>query len=135
MIGRELGSFIDDGMNLQLLQTEKPQPSDRHRLPAQLGSPSVPSCAVTASARLSWNLRVTPEDQALIDRAVSASGLTRTDFVLQAARLAAQELLIEQTWLSVGAEPYERFAAALDAPPHANERLRRTMAAPRPWQS
>jgi len=72
---------------------------------------------VTASARLSWNLRVTPEDQALIDRAVSASGLTRTDFVLQAARLAAQELLIEQTWLSVGAEPFERFAAALDAPP------------------
>jgi uncharacterized protein (DUF1778 family) len=89
---------------------------------------------VTASARLSWNLRVTPEDQALIDRAVSASGLTRTDFVLQAARLAAQELLIEQTWLSVGAEPFERFAATL-APPHANERLRRTMAAPRPWQS
>ena len=43
---------------------------------------------MTASARLSWNLRVTPEDQALIDRAVSASGLTRTDFVLQAARLA-----------------------------------------------
>jgi len=32
--------------------------------------------------RLSWNLRVTPEDQDLIDRAVSASGHTRTDFVL-----------------------------------------------------
>ena len=63
---------------------------------------------MSTSARLSWNLRVTPEDQALIDRAVSASGLTRTDFVLQAARLADQELL--------------------------NERLRRTMAAPRPWQ-
>jgi uncharacterized protein (DUF1778 family) len=90
---------------------------------------------VTASARLSWNLRVKPEDQALIDRAVSASGLTRTDFVLQAARLAAQELLIEQTWLSVGAEPFECFAAALDAAPHAYEQLRRTMAAPRPWQS
>lgn len=90
---------------------------------------------MTASARLSWNLRVTSEDQALIDRAVSASGLTRTDFVLQAARLAAQELLIEQTWLSVGAEPFERFAAALDAPPFANEQLRRTMTAPRPWQN
>jgi hypothetical protein len=30
--------------------------------------------------------------------------------------LAAQELLIEQTWLSVGAEPFERFAATLYAP-------------------
>jgi uncharacterized protein (DUF1778 family) len=89
---------------------------------------------VTASARLRWNLPVTPEDQALIDRAESASGITRTDFVLQTARLAAQELLIEQTWLSVGAEPFERFTAALEAPAHANERLQRTMAAPRPWQ-
>ena len=90
--------------------------------------------AVTVSPRLSWNLRVTPEDQVLIDRAVSASGLTRTDFVLQAARMAAQELLVEQTWLSVGAESFERFAAALDARPQANERLRRTMTAPKPWQ-
>ena len=43
--------------------------------------------------RLSWNLRVTLGDKELIDRAVNASGLTRTDFVLQAARAAAQELL------------------------------------------
>jgi uncharacterized protein (DUF1778 family) len=90
---------------------------------------------MSTSTRLSWNLRVTPEDQALIDRAVSAASLTRTDYVLQAARLAAQELLIQQTWLRVGAEPFERFGAAIDAPPHANEQLRRTMAAPRPWQS
>lgn len=90
--------------------------------------------AVTASPRLSWNLRVTPEDQALIDRAVSASGLTRTDFVLQAARMAAQELLVEQSWLSVGAEAFERFANAMDASPQANDRLRRTMTAPKPWQ-
>ena len=55
--------------------------------------------------------------------------------MLVAARLAALILLIEQTWLSVGAEPFERFDAALDAPPHANEQLQRTMAAPRPWQS
>lgn len=94
----------------------------------------VGGCSVSASPRLSWNLRVTPEDQALIDRAVSASGLTRTDFVLKAARIAAQELLVEQSWLSVGAESFERFAAELDAPPQANERLRRTMTAAKPWQ-
>jgi uncharacterized protein (DUF1778 family) len=90
--------------------------------------------AVTVSPRLSWNLRVTPEDQVLIDRAVSASGLTRTDFVLQAARMAAQDLLVEQSWLSVGAESFERFANALDAPPQANNRLLLTMTAPKPWQ-
>jgi uncharacterized protein (DUF1778 family) len=89
---------------------------------------------VTASARLSWNLRVTPEDQALIDRAVSASGLTRTDFVLLAARVAAQELLVEQVWCSVASEPYEAFRRLLDAPPNPSSRLQSTMASPRPWQ-
>ncbi len=85
--------------------------------------------------RLSWNLRVTPGDQELIDRAVSASGLTRTDFVLQAARAAAQELLVEQAWFAMAPEAYEAFRQQLDAPADPNERLQRTMAAPRPWQA
>jgi uncharacterized protein (DUF1778 family) len=89
---------------------------------------------MAATPRLSWNLRVTPEDQALIDRAVSASGLTRTDFVLQAARAAAQELLVEQTWSNLSPEQFEAFSRALEAPPRPSDRLRRTMAAARPWQ-
>ena len=89
---------------------------------------------MAATPRLSWNLRVTPEDQALIDRAVSASGLTRTDFVLQAARAAAQELLVEQTWSNLSPEQFEAFSRALEAPPRPGDRLRRTMTAARPWQ-
>jgi uncharacterized protein (DUF1778 family) len=74
---------------------------------------------MTATPRLSWNLRVTPSDQELIDRAVAASGLTRTDFVLQAARSAALE-----------PEASAAFQRKLDAPPaNPNERLQRTMAA------
>jgi uncharacterized protein (DUF1778 family) len=89
---------------------------------------------MAATPRLSWNLRVTPEDQALIDRAVSASGLTRTDFVLQAARAAAQEILVEQTWSSLSPEQFEAFSRALEAAPRPSDRLRRTMTAARPWQ-
>ncbi|MCT0199311.1 DUF1778 domain-containing protein [Synechococcus sp. CS-1325] len=90
---------------------------------------------MAVAPRLSWNLRVTPDDQELIDRAVSASGLTRTDFVLQAVRAAAQELLVEQVWQTVSAEQLEQFHQLLDAPPEPSQRLRRTMAAPRPWQA
>jgi uncharacterized protein (DUF1778 family) len=90
---------------------------------------------VAAAPRLSWNLRVNPGDQELIDRAVHASGLSRTDFVLKAARAAAQELLVEQAWQTVSAEQLEHFHRLLDAPPTPNERLQRTMAAPRPWQT
>ena len=85
--------------------------------------------------RLSWNLRVTLGDKELIDRAVNASGLTRTDFVLQAARAAAQELLVERAWSAMAPGAYEAFLRHLDAPANPNERLRRTMAAPRPWQA
>ena len=90
---------------------------------------------MAVTPRLSWNLRVTPDDQQLIDRAVSASGLTRTDFVLQAARAAAQQVLVEQAWCSVEPERFAAFQRALEAPARPNERLRRTMAAPRPWQA
>ena len=78
---------------------------------------------------------MTPDDQQLIDRAVSASGLTRTDFVLQAARAAAQQVLVEQAWCSVEPEHFAAFQQALDAPAKPNERLRQTLAAPRPWQA
>ena len=91
--------------------------------------------AVAATPRLSWNLRVTPEDQELIDRAVTASGLSRTDFVLQAARSAAQEVLVEQAWCTLPADRFQQFLHQLDAPPKPNERLRRTMNAARPWQA
>lgn len=90
---------------------------------------------MAATPRISWNLRVSPGDQELIDRAVSASGLTRTDFVLQAARAAAQELLVEQAWSAMAPEGYEAFCQQLDAPANPNERLQRTMVAPRPWQA
>ena len=90
---------------------------------------------MAVTPRLSWNLRVTPDDQQLIERAVSASGLTRTDFVLQAARAAAQQVLVEQAWCTVQPERFEAFQRALDAPAKPNERLRQTMAAPRPWQT
>jgi len=90
---------------------------------------------VAATPRLSWNLRVSAGDQDLIDRAVRASGLTRTDFVLQAARAAAQNLLVEQTWSVLEPQAFETFRRQLDAPANPNERLQRTMAASRPWQA
>ncbi len=59
--------------------------------------------------------------QELIDRAVNASGLTRTDFVLKAARAAAQDLLVEQAWSAVDPEAFEAFRRQLDAPANPNE--------------
>ena len=100
----------------------------------KLGCKEVCGTAVAATPRLSWNLRVSPDDQALIDRAVRASGLSRTDFVLQAARTAARELLVQQGWQTVSSEQFDQLLRLLDAPPSPSDRLQRTMTAPRPWQ-
>ncbi|MCP9840710.1 DUF1778 domain-containing protein [Synechococcus sp. J7-Johnson] len=89
---------------------------------------------MATTSRLSWNLRVSPDDQALIDRAVRASGLTRTDFVLQAARHAARELLVQQAWQAISPEQFDLFLRQLDAPPSPSDRLQRTLTAPKPWQ-
>lgn len=83
--------------------------------------------------RESLNLRIPAAARNLIDRAALSSGKTRTDFILEAARRAAEETLLDRAILSVGPEAFAEFLARLDAPPKPNERLRRTMHTPAPW--
>lgn len=86
-----------------------------------------------AATRSSLNLRIKPELRGLIDRAAQLVGKNRTDFVLEAARRAAEDALLDRTVFSVSREAYAEFLARLDAPPQPNERLRRTMRTPAPW--
>jgi uncharacterized protein (DUF1778 family) len=44
--------------------------------------------------RQTLNLRVKPEDRTLIDRAASLLGKSRTNFLLDSARRAAQDALL-----------------------------------------
>ena len=89
--------------------------------------------AKRAPRRDSLNLRIKPGERSLIDRAAELTGKTRTDFVLEAARRAAVDALTDRSLFVVDAGVYAKFAAALDAPPRPNEKLRRTMQTPAPW--
>ena len=79
------------------------------------------------------NLRIPPAERNLIDRAALSTGKTRTDFILQAARRAAEEALLDRAVMSVSPEAYAEFLRRLDAPAQPNERLRRTMQVTPPW--
>jgi uncharacterized protein (DUF1778 family) len=79
------------------------------------------------------NLRIKPEIRLLIDRAAALTGKSRTDFLLEAGRRAAEEALLDRAFLQVSPEAYTAFLDRLDMPPTPNDRLRRTMAAPLPW--
>ena len=84
--------------------------------------------------RETLNIRIKPEERNLIDRAAKTRGKNRTDFILEAARLAAEDALLDQVIISVSPEAYSQFLARLDMPPKPNERLRKTMQTPAPWE-
>jgi len=87
-----------------------------------------------APKRETLNLRVKPSDRSLIDRAAEVTGKTRTDFILNATRRAAEEALMDQTHFVVSEEVYVEFLARLDAPPAPNDSLIKTMNTPAPWE-
>lgn len=84
--------------------------------------------------RETLNLRIKPEERGLIDRAAQLLGKNRTDFMLEAARRAAEEALLDQTMMVVSQEAYQEFLVRLDAPSQPNERLRKTLQTPTPWE-
>ena len=80
------------------------------------------------------NIRIKPDLRRLIDRAAGLAGKNRTDFVLDAARHAAEDTLLDRTAFSVSPKAYAEFLARLDKPPQPNERLRRSLQTPAPWE-
>jgi uncharacterized protein (DUF1778 family) len=89
---------------------------------------------VSSRKRQTLNIRIQPEVRGLIDRAAKLAGRTRTDFVLDAARRAAEDTLLDRTLFTVSPQAYRQFLERLDAPPQPNERLRKTMQRPAPWE-
>ena len=85
------------------------------------------------SKRETLNIRIKPGERDLIDRAARARGKNRTDFILDAARLAAEEVLLDQAIIAISPEVYAEFLARLDMAPRSNARLRKTMQTSAPW--
>lgn len=78
------------------------------------------------------NLRVREDIRALIDQAARGQGKSRSEFMIDAARRAAEDALLDQTLVRVDAETHARFLQVLDQPP-AGEGFERLMRAPTPW--
>ena len=84
--------------------------------------------------REALNLRIKPQVRELIDCAAELAGKNRTDFVLDAARRAAEDTLLDRTLFTVSRTAYRQFLARLDAPPKPSKRLLKTMRTPAPWE-
>jgi len=93
----------------------------------------VKSPSTTKLPRETLNLRIPAAERNLIDRAARSTGKTRTNFVLEAARHAAEEALLNQTLMLLGEEAYAEFLGRLNAPAQPNEQLLQTMRTKTPW--
>jgi uncharacterized protein (DUF1778 family) len=61
-------------------------------------------------------MRLPDADIAMIDRAASLRGRSRTDFVREAAVKAAEEVIMESTLVRMSPEGFRAFMAAIEAP-------------------
>ena len=93
--------------------------------PATTAEPSAKSAVI--------HLRARPETRDLIDRAAAANHQTRTDFVLDAAKRAAESTLRDRTLFAMPPEAFDAFVAALDGPPADDPALRELLETPDPW--
>lgn len=87
-----------------------------------------------SARREALNIRIKPQVRELIDRAAELAGKNRTDFVLDAARRAAEDTLLDHTVFTVSPKAYREFLARLDAPPRPNRRLIKSIQTPAPWE-
>jgi uncharacterized protein (DUF1778 family) len=97
------------------------------------GQRSTKKTARPGEAREALNMRIQPELRNLIDQAAEITGKNRTDFVLDAARQAAQATMIDQVHVRLNPAAYAAFLKRLDAPPQPNKRLRKTMQTQPVW--
>lgn len=79
------------------------------------------------------NLRTPASQRELIDRAAQLQGKSRTEFMLEASREKAQQVLLDQTLFSVTPKQYKALTALMDAPLGKNVALHRLLAKRSPW--
>ena len=91
----------------------------------------MPAIPTTTPAR-ALNLRVRDELRVLIDRAAALRGTSRSEFMLDAARRAAEEALLDQVYVKVDRQAFDHLAAVFDQP-QSGEGYERLMHAKTPW--
>ena len=80
------------------------------------------------------NLRVSERDRQLIDQAAASTGQNRSEFMLNAAREAAQQALLDRVLFRTDAETYDQLLRMRDEPHPPAPELRKLMGMKPPWE-
>jgi len=80
------------------------------------------------------NLRIEPRTRRLIDDAAAALGKTRTEFMVESARQAAVDVLLDRRLFVLDPVHYDTFVQALDNAPAPGPKLRALMRRRPAWE-
>ncbi len=81
------------------------------------------------------SMRLPEADVAMIDRAATLRGRSRTDFVRDAAVRAAEEVVMEQSLIRMSPEGFDAFMAVLAAPAAPVPEMVELAKRPAPWEA
>lgn len=80
------------------------------------------------------NLRAMPNQRDLIDYAASILGKTRSDFMLETACQAAQNVILDRTVFQLNEQAFTAFEQLLAEPTEHNERLENLLNSKSVWE-
>ncbi|WP_294538072.1 DUF1778 domain-containing protein [uncultured Rhodoblastus sp.] len=86
-------------------------------------------------AKGSINLRIEAQTRQLIDDAAAVLGKTRTEFMIESARKAAIDTLLDLRLFVLDPERYDAFVHALDNPPAPGPKLRSLLSRKPAWKA
>lgn len=81
------------------------------------------------------SMRLPEADVAMIDRAATLRGRSRTDFVRDAAVRAAEEVVMEQSLIRMSPEGFDAFIEVLAAPAAPVPEMVELAKRPAPWEA
>ncbi|MEN5249837.1 DUF1778 domain-containing protein [Brucella pseudintermedia] len=81
------------------------------------------------------SMRLPEADVAMIDRAATLRGRSRTDFVRDAAVRAAEEVVMEQSLIRMSPEGFDMFMEVLAAPAAPVPEMVELAKRPTPWEA
>jgi uncharacterized protein (DUF1778 family) len=87
-----------------------------------------------ADAKGTINLRIEAGTRQLIDDAAAVLGKTRTEFMVESARLQAIDVLLDQRLFALDSARLDAFIDALDNPPAPGPKLKSLLRREPAWQ-
>lgn len=81
------------------------------------------------------SMRLPDADIAIIDRAATLRGRSRTDFVREAAVRAAEDVLMETVPIRMSPEGFEAFLTVLSGPEQSVPEMVELLRRPAPWDN